>query len=1115
MGADRSNYTDGIAGIVFPDTRLTHANETVQGVAATSSAYTQSGPLPGVPVAQQNTEMILQATGAQSASGDLEVYALRAGMPGRDSGAMAWRDVAAGDTATQYRGWDGFQIIRDWTTVRAVTSGTYVESVLGCLRLATGVVLIYGDQDDSTTSYAQRIYRYNPDTGTTSAVTPTTYDNIADYGSAMVQLEDRRILWFVPNGSGSTRNLDMYVSSTGGLTWSLKARNVLKDGLVTPSGHTALSPRELRAAYVNGQISLWWRFQSTDGGATPRMSMAQFASSTLGTSFETVLASWYATYAEQIFNGIAVIASDGAFCLIAQFGGSAVRARTYATAYTTPTATGASVFTIGNGTIAEEAGLTAWVDEEGVMWCVVRDSPTTSSGSLEIARSRDGGASWPEELYFCIADNAYGVGTSNYPHSFGMTSTAGRGILATRWETASGSYDDRSVGIIFTGGDSTHTAPIRSTRVSSYPDCLTQITSYDSGVTDRAGSYIPFDIPNNIGWSTAGTGATGNSSIQVVSSEAVLEVDTTGGGFPSWSFYQNNTNASVTACYAMFVVDEVSGGSTGNDIVAAKVRLSDGATWGYEVQIRLSSAQFRLFDTGAGSAIGNAVTVSGKIWFVVALSKTSGPTGRVQTWYTTDTGHDKIWTAGPGTPSSGAAMTNGFGGGITDNRIQFGHFQAGSSAKSRWWLVTYCQTPGAFVQGGSTDIGDSDEAGANPDELHGRNFSATGTRIYDGVIVSAIRGPALIGDAWRIAARYQYPVDHLYPLVVPSPSQVWRTTSDGADALVVWQWAVSTFAQRFSNFSLAVGLFNSNFRTALLEGYNGAAWVTIASIDTATGHAGLSYSSAGGCLSVRSGSTTASRYFWHDEFAGASVKMTDGATTSYRHLTGNTQGEWRDSTTVKQSLLYLSDFDGTEAANGTIDILARDSVTVVHNITATNYQFIRLKIATQDVADNYFQIGTCVIGALTPFGYRFSHGWSREMQANVATFERPSGLLRTYIKGPSARDIVIGWDDALLHQDVVSGTDPAYIRAVSSGSIVSSKTDVLQLMEYAARSANGPHTPMLLLPQVPTTDGTITDPTRFALVRLMTNPRFEDVRGRYGGTNAMGRMGKLTFREER
>ncbi len=63
-------------GILVPDPNVTDEN-----ISAGDSTYTQSGNLPGVPEAQQNTEMVLQTAGAQAVGSALRIKALRGGFP--------------------------------------------------------------------------------------------------------------------------------------------------------------------------------------------------------------------------------------------------------------------------------------------------------------------------------------------------------------------------------------------------------------------------------------------------------------------------------------------------------------------------------------------------------------------------------------------------------------------------------------------------------------------------------------------------------------------------------------------------------------------------------------------------------------------------------------------------------------------------------------------------------------------------------------------------------------------------------------------------------------------------------------------------------------------------
>jgi hypothetical protein len=124
MGSDRSGTH--LRGILVPDPRLVAANLVSKTHGTVPSSYTEAGPFTGLAVADQDTNLEIRASGSQSADCDLEIRTSRSGGIGADGAEFQWRDVAAGDTTSEYKGRDATQLVTDFEPLLYTTSADAV-----------------------------------------------------------------------------------------------------------------------------------------------------------------------------------------------------------------------------------------------------------------------------------------------------------------------------------------------------------------------------------------------------------------------------------------------------------------------------------------------------------------------------------------------------------------------------------------------------------------------------------------------------------------------------------------------------------------------------------------------------------------------------------------------------------------------------------------------------------------------------------------------------------------------------------------------------------------------------------------------------------------------------
>ena len=161
------NHTDVdyLHGIVIPDERITFETMndrplTGVGAAVTESDYSQASPVPGIPESDHGSAMTLEASGSQTDKGHLEILTQRAGNPRPEDAGFVWRDKDAGDSATEYKGQDGYQVVTGWSPF-AWENGAVQPAHLNVCRLNSGKLLVAGVM---STDPLVKTYTYTPST---------------------------------------------------------------------------------------------------------------------------------------------------------------------------------------------------------------------------------------------------------------------------------------------------------------------------------------------------------------------------------------------------------------------------------------------------------------------------------------------------------------------------------------------------------------------------------------------------------------------------------------------------------------------------------------------------------------------------------------------------------------------------------------------------------------------------------------------------------------------------------------------------------------------------------------------------------------------------------------
>jgi len=1092
-----------LQGIATHDPRVSEQTLTDLGAGTLNSSYTQAGAYPGVPSPSQATRMVLSASGEQSDKGSLAVSIVKAGNPGTAS--FAWTDKAGAPTVTY--GWDGFQAITG-TDVIYAGSGSSGGSLPSLLRMDNGNVLLVYEPAGMAISPGVQVRTYDPtlNTWVGTVSTLSVQRSLGDQTCPCVVAgpADGWVHLYVTDSSG--RNVIMVASDDYGATWTAGAAlQCFRQDL--PAGSTI---REIRGARSGGQVLLC--VQYSDGA---NEQIAQYASADGGVTFDQVDGTWGTSGDEPDAIDVTALPGGGFLMIYSTGQASSPRYKTRRVGSAYETIEDADAVTVvAMDVTTGRPSCAVWVDEDGTLYSVVAVDEG-STWSTRLHRSDDLGDSW-YPWGGPIAELNPGAQDAEL-NEFACTSTGGLGLLVTRYTVPAEADTSSAVLCVYLGGHSTHTLPatdedVGGSSLRNFPDraFVPWSQSDDNG---KPGAYwTRIEVPDQVGWTASGaaTGSIGASlQFSISASSNAL------------NYTRNATDATVTTAVAEFEVKvPTSSGDLTNNYIAAALTISDydgtpgSATFTYTISVRFADTGFALYDELAGPAqVGSDESVDLATDYVrVRVAVDSG--GYVKTWYGAR-GHETAWTEGP----SGSGITSTPSN--SPNALVWG--QIASSSYSSFWNHVGWNCWGSAWGPYSSDVSTFVQGWAGGE--HGRPLSALPVLVYDGVRIAAADGPALIGDTWTIAAEYTYALTNIHPQTNPSPRRGWRSRNDQTEMLICWQLDPDFASARQMNHALVIALMGCNFKLAYLEGYDGATWQSIASLDASRDWDGLDYDRRGRTIIPQDGaSVVGDRYFWHSAHVGDTVDLGTGTIADdYHKITRNTEGAWVTATQTKRPTLVLADDympAGLSAQQyGTLDIWRTNFGQIIQSFNSA-YQYIRLRIPAQNTVDNDYRIGQLFFGPIAAFGHQYDRGrvLTREFDAEV--YRRKGGTRRGRTLGPSRRVVEIAWAETAIDASPVqaSSPDPNWLRGQTGVDLaIATPYDVIQLVEGVAMEAGGPVSPVLYLARVPTTIASshaLSEPRDWIYGRIETEIRSDNVMGDEGATE-VNRLSTITIREEK
>jgi hypothetical protein len=991
------------AGVLVPDDRIRTAGaaSTIQETGTTTTTYQQAGPTaPGA--VGVGDDVVLALSGEQAASVYLDIG--RGGAPDPARGArLRWADSPT-DTLL---GWSPPSWIQ-YTTGTTDLSGS---DVVDLIELADGSVMV-ASANGSTTECAT----YDPSTDTWTARTDLPWQATAATPSdALLALwqdpDDEAVYALQSDVAGAASVRHMLVRTTdSGTTWSTVAQASFTGGTLTAAGRDARwyrLPSGTHVLVVIGTTTIQtWRSSSGEDW--------QLVGSLSG-----------------IFNGIAaqraaadvVLLPDGR--LVYAYILSATRATMQVRlcdALTDPaTAVELDAVTV-TGFLNQ---LSLALEETGRLWALVNH---TSNGTrcfrtinysawLEDDGNRllaTGSVDEVTDMRKCIqlrgrhllctgTPNSGSVGAPLFYHLGGWTSLE-------PWSVAAG-LSARDSDRLTWGASNTADVPW-----------------YGITASQRQANLASY------GWSLVGTGG---SEVTTMESRTIITSAAS-------RYWREDFLFGYDSMLAVLDCKINSTGSTSTAQVGWEMMTNTGAANGVRLDCRISSTAFRLTD-GTSTLATVSVDMTDWMQFMVCIESEN----RLEVYYKRP--EETAWTsayqtASPPNTGTGARF------------LQWGHLLPGTQ-QSEWRFVAGVISTSTASSSAKRDQWRSTNSTATArTKVLGRPLAALGGSLgtpasYPKVSLLSVAPTA--GTTATVEPAHGYPVDHLDPIASPSPRQVWRST-DTSEQVVEWYLDDTVTTADLTYYGLY--LSGANFRSAVLEYYDGATWQTWVSVDL--GEA-ITYSRTGNTIQASSGSP---RWLQQHEAVGGYVDLGGGVR---RAVAWNATGY--GSAAGTRSRIRLDGVTGTDPASGSGTLVLPRGVAA--SLTQVEAQRVRLRIPTQSTVEGYFELGAMAIGRVYALGSPVDFGSGQSTLIDVREDEAPGYATRSRRSPPRRR-----WSLAIAESNVAGIRDgvAGYLAADGAPTIgVGLEGDVAPLLEgLLAQGIDA--SPVLVLPAPPETQDATT-----------------------------------------
>jgi hypothetical protein len=1030
----KTQPTGDLRGVLIPEAGT---------LTATYTATTQAGPRAGAVVPDQVTGLLLHASGnlddnSEAAQGvEMGITTLTGGNVGTAS--IRW--AFAGDTL---RSWDPPVMLAGWEYIdRSTVASRYVAPHV-IRRASDGlpVVVVTKNTNDVVVNYADSL-------GIWTAVTVEATS--AQTRACLVDLPSGRLVClYVVAASSTSTQVRMAYSDDGGATWTTGASSALLSSIAVASSAVV----RIRAAYLAGQISMLIHYT---GGTDI---VQQYASSDGGCRFVTV--------------SVVAVADYGYPDMIVSQGSIFVALLRYAAAFSpvtiqpwvyrlssasqpissiegveAATAGGSEVFGTYSAGVFTAGELALLAMDDGTLYVYGVDFAGTGTGEVITRVSVDRGATWDHNWRNSHGDvngtvlHFSGVGTTAW-RDLSVAPERGRAVMAhATLGTVTNDYT--SLGAAYLGGWSTVGMPAPGSQE------IWEVAGWDD-------TYVPIDLPDDSGPTWTRTFAGG--ATETLGSGGLTVTTTTSGYYQATPVTTGYESDGVLLEYAVLVT---------SGTINTEIRISDG-TNGYVVRVDATTTGVDLRDVGAFPAVSLATAVvdcSKGVVIRVALAKAAGAfstnVGKVRAWVRVDGPYtagpvnhgprqDREWTS-IGTSSTVTSVVT------ATNRIRWGSVNIASTSTWRSFLFT----------AGRETAGNNLDSAAGTARGHLVTPAGSPVHLVDGLRVHGVDGPTVAGDTFTTTADFSYPVKAINPALSPSPRRVWRSTRDSSDHDIILT-GVDLGARSGDLYGLY--LVGCNWKTATL--YRDSTGTNkVCDIDLSAQLTGMDFVRNRGMVYPVSGAGVGMPFY-------ASAQRMVGATVEYvstlagnpvvvRTVAGNTGGAWVAATAVgsyASTRLELESYETTDPTSGVLTLRMPSAVILFDALVGTDT--LMLRIPAQVTPDDYFEIGTMIVGRVRLFGRQYSRGRGLTFTPAYELAETRSGTRRGRVLGPTRRAMEMSWDDGVDTTGLnTPGTAPDYYTLGYTGADgLTAIADTGRTLAGIIAQTSGAVIPVVVLPAI-------------------------------------------------
>jgi len=704
------------------------------------------------------------------------------------------------------------------------------------------------------------------------------------------------------------------------------------------------------------------------------------------------------------------------------------------------------------------------VDADGVGWVQLRVAEKVYTFA-----SRDSGDTWEQ----CTAGLCDSTDSSTYPHGFACTHAGGMQVVLHRWAASPGTQD-ASVGSMLAGGWSNVTTGMQH---PTYRDRLIDASgSGYAGPNEGSLTFLPIELAGDIGGVAKNlTGAATDTLVE--GGTTIVSASTTSlyysippiAGMPEWIGVVSVAAAQSSSSYFDIVCSSGTRRITAR-VYPGKIEVLDNTTIKDTVTIDTTSP-VELWVIKAGTTSGTSAVYYRRPGAVQWTEAWAGALGSVAASL-------DLWAWGKASTAFALEFTIGW-----------------------FWLRDATNISAGF---GNTKVGT---------ECRGKNLRAVpypveglGSVTQAGFL-RASGGPGRVGDTCSVPAGHNYAIEHLFPLEHPSPTTVWRSTDETENLIPIDpRGGVST---TLGSDSMVVYFGAVNFKTATIEGWDGASWNVIGTWDASTDFAGLTGVLTGDALTPNTSTTAAAaRYIQDHELVGGTAKS--GAV--YREIERCDGGVWSTATTRHPELRL----GGTGGASGSWELWAHSGIVLIHD--AGSHEKYAVRIPAQTTKDGYFEAGVIWMTGLKAVGRPWEDTGSVDLQPQMLITEPAAGQpgRRTQLRKPARMVSISQPNPVLQHHLRGSAPSPDYVSSDAAHTALAARDDLAFALQGLVHSTKGGEEPVLFCPKLPdasTADvHVITDPTLFLYSRIVSSVQTESARGEEGAAEQL-RVQTVTLEE--